>query len=576
MNQRIFFARVFHPTFLCFYRVSAGRTCMQNPKKANPMQRFKFLYCVLFMAFIAIGLAGQAHFPYRVELETIELPGLPGLHSYAFGQADGKWILIGGRTDGLHAPHAYSSFPASGNNTNIYVVDIQSRTVWSTTINTLSLPIREQLQSTNMNFFQAQDTLYIIGGYAYSESADDHITFPRLCTVQISPLIDAILNNQVITPYFKQITNDIFAVTGGQLGRIGHTFYLVGGQRFDGRYNPIGMPSFTQEYCCQIRQFEVDNSGSQIQLLNPLITTDSIHLHRRDYNLLPLIQADQQRAYLLSSGVFQKNVDLPYLYPVEITPNDYTPHTNFNQYLSHYHSARAALYDSLTQNMTLLFFGGMSQYYYQDGHLIQDDWVPFVNTISSLNRDASGQWQEYQLDTEMPGLEGTSAEFIHNHNLPHDPMEIFFMHRIEQDTIALGHIFGGLISPLLHPFNNHQTDATAASSNIYAVTLIRQTTGINHLIDGKNPYSMLLFPNPATGNFSVRILMDHHARINYSLATINGQIIDEKNFSIGAGMHSLQMELPPNIQSQALMVHLLIDHKHHLCQRLVVRSPIKR
>lgn len=45
----------------------------------------------------------QDSFNYRVELEPITIPGLVGVHSFAYAQNDGKWLIIGGRLDGVHA-----------------------------------------------------------------------------------------------------------------------------------------------------------------------------------------------------------------------------------------------------------------------------------------------------------------------------------------------------------------------------------------------------------------------------------------------------------------------------------------
>ena len=148
----------------------------------------------------------------------------------------------------------------------------------------------------------------------------------------------------------------------------------------------MGHPTFTQTYTDQIQKFTIDNSGNQLSYDNYTSISDPVHLRRRDYNLIPQIFPDGTEGYTISSGVFQATVDLPFLYPVDINANGYMPITNFNQYLSNYHSATACLYDDASNQMHAIFFGGMSQYYYQDGELIQDDQVPFVKTISRLTR----------------------------------------------------------------------------------------------------------------------------------------------------------------------------------------------
>ena len=371
----------------------------------------RYLFAYIIVIVLSVSSFAQQSFNYSVELEPVVISDLPGLHSYALGQNDGKWLVIGGRKDGMHARQPFTSFPSSQNNTEIYVIDVNSQQFWSASLNTLPPGIFEQLQSTNMNFHQDHDTLYIIGGYGFSSILDDHITYPNLTTVQVSEVINAVINETSIIPYFKQITDTLFAVTGGQLGKIGNSFYLVGGHRFDGLYNPVGNPTFTQSYTNQIRKFNILNSGAVLSFSDVSATTDPIHLRRRDYNLIPQIFPDGEEGYTISSGAFQSNADLPFLYPVDIKESGYLPVTEFNQYLSNYHSAKACLFDNAVNQMHTLFFGGMSQYYYQDGNLIQDDQVPFVKTISRLTRDSDGTLHEFQLQTEMPGLQGASAEF---------------------------------------------------------------------------------------------------------------------------------------------------------------------
>ncbi len=201
-------------------------------------------------------------------------------------------------------------------------------------------------------------------------------------------------------------------------------FTWRGGQGFDGLYNPMGNPTFSQEYTNQIQKFRLEDTEGGFLVADYSSIKYEVHLHRRDYNLLPQIFPDRQEGFTISSGVFQVGADLPFLYPVDIRESSCTPVTDFSQYLSHCHSAVAVMYDSVLNEMHSIFFGGMSQYYYQDGELIQDDLVPFVKTISRLSRDASGTLEEHTLDIEMPGLQGASAEFFPSEQLPPNPSRI--------------------------------------------------------------------------------------------------------------------------------------------------------
>jgi hypothetical protein len=410
---------------------------------------------------------------YKLILSPIQIEGLPGLHSYAVAQHTGKWLIIGGRTDGLHARQPFNSFKSTENNTTIYVVDVASKKTWSASVSNLEEPIREQLQSTNMNFYQDGDMLYTIGGYAYAQSKGEHITFPYLTAIHVPSVINAIINQKTFSQFIQQIKDENFAVTGGQLGKIGDTFYLVGGHRFDGRYNPMGHPTFRQTYTNQIRKFKITNSKT-LRISNYNAITDNEHLHRRDFNLLAQIFPDGTQGYTISSGVFQHDADLPFLYPVDITANGYTPIKNFNQYLSNYHSAKVGLYDKAANQMHTIFFGGISQHRYEDKKLITDNLVPFTKTISLLTRYANGTLKEFELPVEMPGLKGAGAEFIVNHALPRYASEIVKLNDTKQSTILLGYIYGGIESPSLNPFSRNQTNLTKADYTVYEVKLTRE------------------------------------------------------------------------------------------------------
>lgn len=530
----------------------------------------RYLFSLGFMFILLSYSFGQNSFPYTLDLKPVNIPGLPGLHSYAHGQHDNKWLIIGGRKDGLHARQPFNAFPQSQNNTDIYVMDIQTLQFWSSTVNNLPSGIKEQLQSANMNFYQDGESLYIVGGYAFSSSVNDHITFPNLTTVNVPGLINAVISGDEIHSHFKQITDDVFAVTGGYLKKLGNTFYLVGGHRFDGRYNPMGHPSYTQTYTNQIRKFTIHNSNSELSYSNYETITDPVHLRRRDYNLLPQIFPNGEEGFTISSGVFQKEADLPFLYPVDITGKHYNPVTGFNQYLSNYHSAFVALYDSSLNEMHSIFFGGLSQYYYQDNQLINDKQVPFVKTISRLTRHANGTLNEYQLPVQMPALQGASAEFIYNPTIPHYASGIIKINQVKQDSILIGHIYGGISSPALNPFNINRSNITTASNVIYAVTLIRnkQETG-DQPIDGINPYDISVYPNPADNSIIVKFDLGNKTKVHFYMTNSLGQLVkQDQNVNNSAGVNTITINLD-DVQSQVLMITFVFDDKFFVTKKVI-------
>ena len=48
--------------------------------------------------------------PFNINIEPLNITGLGGLQAYAFGQHNGKWLIIGGRLDGLHRRQPFAAF----------------------------------------------------------------------------------------------------------------------------------------------------------------------------------------------------------------------------------------------------------------------------------------------------------------------------------------------------------------------------------------------------------------------------------------------------------------------------------
>lgn len=532
----------------------------------------KIIWLFVSTLLFGIPLTAQNSFNYELELEAIDIPNMPGIHSYAFGQYADRILLIGGRVDGLHARQPFNAFPAASSNTMLYVVDIENEQVFSKDLTSLSSSLQEQLQSTNMNYFQDGNTLFIIGGYGFSTTENDHITYPFLTSIDVPQAIEAVAGNQAITPYFKQLEDPIFANTGGQLGKIGNTFYLVGGQKFDGRYNPMNHPTFVQTYIEKIQKFTINTNGGQLSYGNYSAITDQVHLHRRDYNLLPQIFPDGTEGYMISSGVFQINVDLPFLYPVDITENGYTPQTNFNQQLSNYHSGHAALYDEDANEMHMLFFGGMSQYYYQNDVLVQDDNVPFVKTISLLTRKSDGALEEHALPIEMPNLAGASAEFIPNENLPYTANDILELDLIGEDTFTIGYIIGGIQSNSLNPFTINNTDDTEAASTIYAVKLMKtdSPTGIRTVAQS-NPFHFEVSPNPASKKIQVSFELEKPVSVDYFISDMQGKILESKELFVRKGQNEVDIQVDKNWKTEYVIVNLSFADKHYVSKKVLLK-----
>jgi hypothetical protein len=495
---------------------------------------FSFFFLTLFLQFNG-PITAQTTYDFGVNLVAKNIPSLPGLHSYAFAQADGKWLIVGGRRDGLHARQPFNAFPASQNNTMLMVIDPAGNQFWEASLLSLPMSVQEQLQSTNMNFDQSGDTLVLIGGYAYSSSAGDHITFPNLTTMIVSDVINGIINDVDFSSSVKQVYDEGFAVCGGQLAKLNNQYYLAGGHRFDGRYNPMGNPTYTQSYTNQIKIFELDNSGEIPVVFNETSWADEVHLHRRDYNLLPLVNSEGDESYMISSGVFQTDVNLPFLYPVMFDENGYSPEVEFMQYLSNYHCAHTAFYDELNQRMHTMYFGGISRYYMSNGQLIEDSNVPFVETISAITFDGANQMQEVELQTSMPDMRTASAEFIPSSLLEYSDNGVLMLPNDLGDGLLIGHIYGGIYSPSANPFSVNQTNTTSASSVIYEVWLNRSDVVNVELVNSPNNFEIegVVLKKDGVLNYTLNAPFSCSAKIYIS--DMSGRVVSTREQEIQAG-----------------------------------------
>lgn len=446
---------------------------------------------LLFLALTSLPLAAQDLGNRSIVLQEVTIPNMPGVQSFAWGQHDGEWLLIGGRTDGLHRRQPFAAFLAADNNTMAYVVNPQTQQVWSASLNTLPTAVYMQLQSTNMEHQQVGGTLYIIGGYGYSTIAADHITHPRLTAIHVPGIIAAIKNAQPIGPHVRSITDNRMEVTGGYLGILGDEFFLVGGQRFVGRYNPQGPnfgPGFIQEYTNAIRRFRISDDGTSLAITDYQQVVDTVNLHRRDYNLVAQVFPDGTQGYTAFSGVFQYGANIPWLNTVDITASGYTVVPDFEQLLNQYHGAHLAAYSTADNRMSNVFFGGIGRYYFDaNGQLVDDSAVPFVNTISRVERHADGSMEEVAIG-EMPALLGASAEFIPASSVPIIGDNIIDLDVLSGDTVLAGHIVGGIQSTARNIFFINDGTQSDATTRAFRVLLVQEsTTGIRDAAPSARP-----------------------------------------------------------------------------------------
>ncbi len=502
-----------------------------------------------------LSLWGQST-PFNVVIEPMNITNLGGLQSYAVAQHDGKWLIVGGRLDGLHQRQPFAAFGASGNNNQIIVVDPVAEQKWSASLSALPTGMQEQLSSTNMEFYQEGDYLYCLGGYGYSATLGDHTTYDKLTAIKVSAVIDSVISGGTFDNYFRQITDTLFQVTGGRLRKIEDNFYLVGGQKFLGRYNPRGPshgPGFTQKYTDAIRVFSIADNDTTITITHLPSYLDSVNLHRRDYNAEPQIMPNGEQGITAFSGVFQHGIDLPFLNCVNIDTGGYVVNNSFQQHYNHYHCGVVPVYSASANEMHTVFFGGIAQYYDSLGTLVQDNNVPFVKTIARVTRDSAGNMAEYKLPVEMPILLGAGAEFIPIKSIPHYSNEVLMLDSIKAmaaDSVLVGYIYGGISSTAANIFFTNTGTQSTASSQIFKVYLTKNVLGVHRLNDqSKGSLKVLVFPNPVGKDFVVKFNLIKDSDVKLTLTDINGRVIENtilKNQIMGENIYKKEMKAKTN------------------------------
>jgi hypothetical protein len=151
---------------------------------------------------------------FTVELKQVSASNLPALHSFSQAQgSDGKWLIVGGRTNGLHSfvqssnngttPPA-NAFPVANANRLLWVIDPATGSSWSAALDKLAPAIADSLSSTNAQSAQEGNTLYVIGGYGWDTKKEQMITFGALNAIKVDETIKAVMNKGDLAPLIQQ------------------------------------------------------------------------------------------------------------------------------------------------------------------------------------------------------------------------------------------------------------------------------------------------------------------------------------------------------------------------------------
>ena len=458
---------------------------------------------------------------------------LPGIQSFAYGQYQGLWVIIGGRVEGLHRRQPFAAFLPEKSNTEIIVIDPVEKKIWRTPLTSLSLPLQDQLSSTNMEFHQDGDYLYLVGGYGHSQTIGSKLTYALLTAVDLRGVIYAVQHQSTLAPFFRQLTDKQFAVTGGNMVKLDSMYYLIGGHNFIGDYNPANNPTFTQSYTNAIRRFTLNDDGINLKVTHLPTIVDTSAFHKRDFNLVPQFFPDGNQGFTAFSGVFQLQADIPMLQAVNISADGNEVVPGFAQYYNHYHCANLPLYSSSTGEMHTVFFGGISQYFEHDGLLTEDVDIPFVNTIARVTRDQNGHMAEYKLPVELPALLGASAAFIRTPGIPMFENGVIKLDELSMDSTFAGYIYGGIKSSAPNIFWINEGEESIAQNRVYKVYVVKHPNTSNHKLNTQsiNGSQLQIHTTSTEKTFTFNYHHQPSQKVMLTVTTKKGKILLQDDLS---------------------------------------------
>ncbi len=444
-----------------------------------------------------ISPSDELPFQITIVQSDFQLPsddlGSSGLQDFAYAVYEGKWLLLAGRTNGLHGFNPSNNFPPLQQNTVVYVIDPNKKTIKSRSLldpsSRLSQAHIDALSVTSSQYYQVNNTLYLIGGYGIDTASGQLSTKSTLTAIDIPGFMRWVDGKSSADKHIRQTSHPLLQVTGGRLLQADphQPCLLAFGQNFIGEYTDNSNGVYTN----QVRPFKIVDNGHKVYIQAAKQPPTDSNYRRRDLNVVPIVSKGRKSynfSFLALSGVFTETNGV-WTVPVFINsdgtsfmPNPSSPST-FKQSMNNYVCPFAGLFSKETNDMYIVLFGGLSYGFVDNGIFQTDPEIPFINQITTIRIDSHGNFRQFLMTSEYPTilsqfanpgntlLFGASAKFIPADHLPTFPNTVFSLDKLGSSPVLLGYIVGGIQSSL--PNTNSMSDS-AASPYIFSVYIQRR------------------------------------------------------------------------------------------------------
>lgn len=190
-------------------------------------------------------------------------PTLHQMSGYAIGKYGDYLLIFGGLIRDDFSDSLQESYP----NTEIIIIDYGRRRAGAFSSGALQGILGEQLASTGMAYFQKGSTLYLIGGYGYSETHGRFLTFPYLTTIDLPATVEALNRGAVPVGSVYQLCDERLAIFDGLLDFNQDEFFLLNGREAD-KLRPFeDDPVYREESKTgEVRTFRISKEGATLQI----------------------------------------------------------------------------------------------------------------------------------------------------------------------------------------------------------------------------------------------------------------------------------------------------------------------
>ena len=216
------------------------------------------------IAFFSLSISAQT--VYELPINAIDLyPTLEDMYGYAVGKVDQYYLVFGGSIRSDASEQYQYDFP----NLEILMIDTNMKRASAFTNGNLEGSLGEQMSATGLSYYQEGSTLYLLGGYGFSESNNQFITFPYITAIDLDATIKALKSGENPVANFYQICDERIAIFDGVLDYNGDEFFLMNGKHAY-KLRPFANDAeyIEESHKGEARTFKISKDGEQLKIDN--------------------------------------------------------------------------------------------------------------------------------------------------------------------------------------------------------------------------------------------------------------------------------------------------------------------